>query len=43
LYGKEKNVAKDSTEVILLDDRFATMVNIIEKGRTIYENIRKFI
>ena len=29
--------------MILLDDNFATLVNSVEEGRTIYQNIRKFV
>lgn len=37
------DVAKESAELILKDDNFTTIVSAVESGRTIYENIRKFI
>ncbi|PIY60110.1 ATPase, partial [Candidatus Woesearchaeota archaeon CG_4_10_14_0_8_um_filter_47_5] len=37
------DVAKESAEMIIKDDNFTTIVNAIKQGRTIYENIRKFI
>lgn len=37
------DVTKQASDVILLDDNFATLVNAVEQGRTIYANIRKFV
>jgi Ca2+-transporting ATPase len=36
-------VTKQAADVILLDDNFATLVNAVEDGRTVYRNIRKFV
>ncbi len=37
------DVTKEASDIILLDDNFATLVKAIEQGRTVYENIRKSI
>ena len=36
------DVARESAQIILLDDNFASIVDGIEEGRTVFENMKKF-
>jgi Ca2+-transporting ATPase len=36
-------VAKESADMVLTDDNYASIVSAVEQGRIIYDNIRKFV
>ncbi len=40
---KGTDVARETADMVLLDDRFVTVGDAVHQGRIIYDNIRKFI
>ncbi len=41
--GRGTDVAREAADVVLEDDRFATIIAALEEGRVIFDNLRKFV
>jgi len=37
------NVAKEASDIVLIDDNFASIITAVKWGRNIYNNVRKFL
>lgn len=41
--GSGASIAKDASDIILIDDNFRSIVNAIHEGRTVYANIKRMV
>ncbi len=41
--GSGSDVAKNAADMLLLDDNFSSIVNVVEEGRLIFDNLKKSI
>jgi Ca2+ transporting ATPase len=41
--GKGTDIAKEASDIIIVDDNFSSIVNAVKWGRNIYDNIRRFL
>jgi P-type E1-E2 ATPase len=41
--GSGSNVAKEASDIVIMDDNFNSIVKSVLWGRCVFENIRKFL
>ena len=37
------DVAKDASDIVLIDDNFSSILTAVKYGRNIFDNVRKFL
>jgi P-type E1-E2 ATPase len=43
MFHSGTDIAHASSDIILLDDNFSSIVDALKYGRNVYDNVRKFI